>query len=123
AVGDVIFVDRHLKWTNRVSRAGFGLVGLLVVYLIPTLLPVPTIPLPTGGIPVGTISVEVIDPEREDAYGPAPAEARRLMVQVWYPAINTSGQSPVLWSEDWDVVAPALSRRIGFPSWFLGHTR
>jgi dienelactone hydrolase len=29
---------------------------------------------------------------------------------------------PLPWSEDWDVVAPAISKLMGFPGWFLSHT-
>ena len=30
---------------------------------------------------------------------------------------------PVLWSEDWDIVAPGVSTLMGFPGWFLSHTK
>lgn len=123
ATGDILFIERDLRWTSRVWRALFGALGLLVVYLIPALLPVPSIPVPSGGLPVGTFSVELSDPDREESYGPTPGDARRFMAQVWYPASPLDGSEPVLWSEDWDVVAPAMSRRIGVPSWFLNHTR
>src|SRR5690606_33406423 len=81
------------------------------------------IPVPSGGIPIGTISVEIVDGDREAVYGEDPEGPRRLMAQIWYPAATVTGQTRVPWSEDWDVVAPALSRRLGFPSWFLNHTR
>ena len=123
ALGDILFVDRKLMWTTRVSRTLFGFLGLVLVYALPSILPVPTIPVPSGGVPVGTISFEVVDPEREEVYGEKPGEPRRLMVQVWYPASSTDGLEPVIWSQDWDVVAPATSRRLGLPSWFLNHTR
>ena len=45
------------------------------------------------------------------------------MAQVWYPADLESDDDPLPWSEDWDVVAPAMAEELGFPSWFLNHTR
>ena len=29
SVGDVIFIDRHLKWSNRLARGVFGSAGVL----------------------------------------------------------------------------------------------
>lgn len=72
---------------------------------------------------MGTVSLEIIDTEREMGYGEDPEEPRRFMAQVWYPALDATGDDPVPWSVDWDVVAPAMARRLGFPSWFLSHTR
>lgn len=123
AVGDILFVDRKLRWTNRIARGVFGLVGLILVALLPTLLPVPQLPVPSGGMAVGTFTAEIVDPERTAGYGPEPEAPRRLMAQVWYPAQSVAGLSPGPWSEDWDVVAPAMARRLGLPGWFLGHTR
>lgn len=123
AVGDVLFIDRGLKWSNRVSRGLFGTSGLVLALALPFLLPVPALPRPSGGLAVGTLSLEIVDREREMAYGADPEEARRFMVQVWYPALPTTGVENAPWSLDWDVVAPAMSRRLGFPSWFLSHTK
>ena len=123
AVGDVLFIERELKWPNRVSRGLFGMSGLALTLALPFLLPVPVLPTPSGGLPVGTISLEIVDTEREMAYGPAPESSRRFMVQVWYPAAPSTGPKPESWSADWDLVAPAMSRLLGFPSWFLSHTR
>lgn len=123
AIGDVIFLDRALPWSNRVARGVFGSAGVLFAAVLPLILPVPVIPSPSGGLPVGTVSLEVVDLDREETYGEDPGEARRLMVQVWYPASDVVGTDPGLWTEDWDVVAPAASRRLGMPSWFLSHTR
>jgi acetyl esterase/lipase len=45
------------------------------------------------------------------------------MAQVWYPALPVSDVDPVQWSMDWDIVAPGMARQLGFPGWFLNHTR
>lgn len=124
AVGDVIFIDRDLKWSNRLARGVFGTAGVLAAAAIPVILPVPLIPPPSGAMTVGTVSIEVTDFDRDEIYGDAPGAPRRFMAQVWYPAtVDTNSTPPGVWTEDWDTVAPAVSRRLGLPAWFLAHTR
>lgn len=122
SLGDILFVDRDLKWGRRVSRAFFGVVGLGLAVALPLALPVPVLPAPSGPEPIGTIEVMVTDRDRQEMYGPTPGGPREFVAQVWYPA-ETTPEDPVPWNEDWDVVAPALSRTLGLPSWFLNHTR
>jgi acetyl esterase/lipase len=122
AVGDILSVERRLDWPRRISRGLFGLSGLALGAILPLALPVPELPVPPGPEPIGTVSLEIVDTEREETYGP-PGPGRRLMAQVWYPALATAGGSePIPWSGDWDVVAPAVSNLMGFPGWFLSHT-
>jgi len=123
AIGDVITLERRLDWTRRISRAIFGLAGVALAAVLPLVLPVPELPLPPGPEAIGTVTLEITDPEREEIYGPGPLGPRRIMAQVWYPALPVDDSEPVLWSEDWDVVAPAMARELGLPSWFLNHTR
>ncbi len=123
AVGDILFVDRGLKWTNRVSRGVFGLAGAGLAAVLAIVLPIPELPLPSGPETIGTFTVEVTDVDRVENYGSSPGGPRRIMAQVWYPSVDAGDLDPEPWSEDWDVVAPAMSRRLGFPSWFLNHTR
>jgi dienelactone hydrolase len=123
AIGDVIFIERELRWTNRFARGVFGTAGILAAAAIPLLLPVPLIPVPSGGMPVGTVTVEVTDFDRDELYGENPGGPRRFVAQVWYPAAEARPGAEDLWTDDFDVVAPALSRKLGLPSWFLGHTR
>lgn len=123
AVGDVLFVDRELAWTNRVARGVFGVVGILGAAALAVLLPVPELPVPSGPEAIGTLTVQVTDEQRRETYGQRPGGPREFVAQVWYPAQAQEIGDPVIWSEDWDVVAPALARRIGMPGWFLDHTR
>ena len=122
-VGDVIIVDRELPWTRRVARGLFGVAGLAVAVVLPLALPVPELPLPTGPVAIGTYSTEIVEIERDEVYGPTPGGPRRFNVQVWYPAEPGEDVVRSAWSADWDAVAPAMSRELGFPSWFLNHTR
>jgi len=124
ALGDVLFVERKLKWSNRVARGVGGSVGVVAASLLAVILPVPTLPVPSGPEVIGTVSVELVDAEREELYGGAlPGSPRRFMAQVWYPAQSVDDLDPLPWSQDWDVVASAMAEDLGFPSWFLSHTR
>ncbi|HSL26179.1 MAG TPA: hypothetical protein VLA54_07850 [Acidimicrobiia bacterium] len=123
-VGDLLSMERVLPWWRRISRPLLGLIGLGMLLLLPVMLPVPVLPEPSGALAVGTMSVELTFPERLETYGPAPDSApRRIMVQVWYPAVTGDGSGRVTWTPDLDLLGPALSRRAGYPGFFLSHTR
>ncbi|HEX6148093.1 MAG TPA: hypothetical protein VF083_15060 [Acidimicrobiia bacterium] len=122
AVGDVLALERRVDWTSRIARGIFGTAGIALGAVLPLTLPVPELPVPTGPEPIGTVTVALIDREREEIYGPRPGQGRRLVAQVWYPALPNDIE-PAPWSEDWDILAPGISELMGFPGWFLDHTR
>jgi len=123
-LGDLLSVERDFPWWRRASRPVLGLVGLGMMVLPVVLLPVPELPEPGGPLEVGTLTFEVTFPERLEAYGLEPdTRPRRIMVQLWYPAVEVNEPAAVPWTDDLDVVGPALARRIGFPGFFLSHTR
>jgi predicted dienelactone hydrolase len=131
AVGDVLWDERRVRGWPRVRRGLLGIVGVSSLAVLPLALPIPTMPPPSGPYPVGTASYVLVDPDRAEEYGLATSEEgtdeegpftpRRLMVQVWYPAVDDPGIPPQVWNPDWDVVGPAMARRLGFPGFFLGH--
>ncbi|HLF60294.1 MAG TPA: hypothetical protein VI980_03845 [Acidimicrobiia bacterium] len=123
AIGDLVVVERRLDWTNRIARGIFGLAAVGLAAILPLVLPVPILPLPSGPEAIGTVTFDLVDPERQETYGPAPGGPRRLRAQVWYPADPGEVIEPTPWSEDWDVVSPAVATLLGYPSWFLNHTR
>ena len=122
-IGDIILVERTVDWARRVARGVFGVAGLGLASLLAFLLPVPELPIPSGPSDIGTFTVELLDEAREEIYGPAPGGPRRLNAQVWYPADVAGESQPGIWSDDWDVVAPALATNLGLPGWFLNHTQ
>lgn len=123
AIGDVIFIERTLKWSNRVARGIFGVAGIALAATPALLLPVPELPTPTGPEPIGTVTVQITDPERLEPYGPRAGSPRVFVAQVWYPGQDDGSEGMQTWAEEWDIVAPAAARRLGFPSWFLDHTK
>lgn len=123
AAGDVFYLERKIDWSNRIVRALLGTVGLLLASALPVVLPVPEIPTPGGPAPIGTVTVQLVDPGRDDPYAPRPGDPRELMAQVWYPARASPGSPRVPWSENPDLIAPAIAGEMGLPSWFLDHTR
>jgi hypothetical protein len=123
AIGDIFFLDRKMPGSNRVLRGVLGTAGLLLAAALPLLLPVPEIPTPSGPEAIGTTTVDLIDRARDEPYGDRPGGPREFVAQVWYPALLEDGVDRPAWSEDWEVVAPAISENMGLPSWFLDHTR
>lgn len=107
----------------RTGRGGWALVALLAILggAVGWALPVPTLPAPVGPHPVGTSVVELVDADRLAGYGPAPAEARRLVLQVWYPADADAPARPGAWI----AAGPRFGRHaaswLGFPAFTLDH--
>ncbi|MGQ0847736.1 MAG: alpha/beta hydrolase family protein [Actinomycetota bacterium] len=123
-LGDLLSMQRNLPWWRRVSRPALGLIGLGMMSLLPVILPVPVLPTPSGPLEVGTVSVALTFPERLEQYGSEPdLHPRQVMVQVWYPADVPRDAQPGSWTDDLEIVGPAMSRHLGFPGFFLSHTR
>lgn len=108
----------------------FGNLVLLVIFTaLPAALPVPRFPEPPGPYPVGTQSfywvdesrLEVYSPQVDQVYASNPSEPRRLMVQVWYPAVSDTGEGRAPYLPDGIQDAQALATSFGFPAFFLDH--
>lgn len=96
------------------------LVLLALSSALPALLPVPIIPIPSGPYPVGTRVYELTDEARRELYSGV-EEARRFMIQVWYPSEATSSTGRAPWMENAGIVAPAIATYIDMPAYFLDH--
>ena len=105
-------------WKPLASYLTFGLLALLTA--IPILLPVPAIPPPGGRYDVGTRIIELSDDSRLELYS-GREEARRFMIQVWYPSEVGSSSEHAPWMANADIFAPAIADHIGMPSFFLDH--
>jgi predicted dienelactone hydrolase len=123
AIGDIFFLERKLDWSSRLLRALLGVVGLVLAGALPLLLPVPELPSPAGPEAIGTSTFYLIDRDRDELYSDRPGGPRELSVQIWYPA-NPSEEVPrEPWNENSEVVAPAIARGMGYPSWFWSQTK
>ncbi len=127
AITDWGWQGRKVVGWPRIRRLLFGVPSLFLLWLLPWALPVPEFPRPSGPFAIGTETFVLSDPERLEPYGLAepaegeevePTEPRRLVVQVWYPAV-ASETEPSVWHPDWDEVGPVLAGRLGFPWFFL----
>jgi predicted dienelactone hydrolase len=142
AMGDSLWDERRVRGVHRFRRGTLGAASLVLLAAPAALLPVPSLPAPSGSFAVGTRVLTLTDPDRIEAYGLAesdqgastttttapagnepPAAHRRIVVQIWYPATPEQDAVPTVWADDIDVVAPALSKYLGFPGFFLNHTR
>lgn len=93
---------------------------LAVSTALPALLPVPSIPVPSGPYQVGTRLYELTDPSRKEIYS-GKDEARRFMIQVWYPSEPSSSDQRAPWMSNAKIFAPAIACQIGMPVFFLDH--
>ena len=96
------------------------LVLVIIATALPTLLPVPRIPTPSGPYKIGTRTFEMVDESRQEIYS-GKDEARRYMIQVWYPANVKPTDERAPWMENAKIFAPAIATYIELPSFFLDH--
>ena len=105
-------------WKALASYLTLSLVALATA--LPILLPVPRIPAPSGPFQVGTRIFEMVDESRREIYS-GKDEARRYMIQVWYPAVVKADDVRAPWMENAEIFAPAIATYIDLPSFFLDH--
>lgn len=89
------------------KRFGTGLVSALVLSaclfsgILIWMFPASDLAAPTGSYPVGTSAFELVDASRKRIYLDPPHQERRLMVQVWYPAVRAEKNTkPLPWIPD-----------------------
>ena len=96
------------------------LILLALSSALPLLLPVPAIPTPSGPYPVGTRLYELTDEARRELYSGV-EEARRFMIQIWYPSEAGTSSDQARWMDQAEIYAPAVSGELEMPSFFLDH--
>jgi predicted dienelactone hydrolase len=108
---------------SRLTTSFLAVLLLIVVALataLPALLPVPRIAKPSGRFPVGTRTYVLTDASRKELYS-GRDEPRKFMVQVWYPAAPGPDAVHAPWVQNADRFAPAISRFLKLPDFFLDH--
>ncbi|HVF25004.1 MAG TPA: hypothetical protein VNA23_03895, partial [Anaerolineales bacterium] len=116
----ILTATTFLSLDARALASYLTLVLLAISTSLPILLPVPTIPTPSGPYQVGTRIYELTDPARKELYS-GKDEARRFMIQVWYPAEIGPGDQRAPWMSQAEIFAPAIASYIHMPSFFLDH--
>jgi predicted dienelactone hydrolase len=106
--------------TLRLLAQGGAFVLVLLSTALPALLPVPVIPTPSGPYQVGTRIYELTDESRREIYS-GKDEARRFMIQVWYPSEANASSEKAPWMTNAEIYAPAIATYIDMPSFFLDH--
>lgn len=117
-VASLLKIQSPADWKPLASYLTFGLLALSTA--IPILLPVPRIADPSGPYDVGTRIYELTDDSRREIYSGA-EEARRFMIQVWYPSEADSSAERAPWMSEAKLYAPAIANQIDMPSFFLDH--
>jgi predicted dienelactone hydrolase len=87
---------------------------------LPILLPVPVIPTPSGPYSVGTRIFELTDSSRKEIYS-GENEARRFIIQVWYPSEAGTSSERARWMDRAEIYAPAIAGELELPAFFLDH--
>ena len=111
-------IQSPTDWKPLASFLTFSL--LAVSTAIPILLPVPRIADPSGPYAVGTRIYELTDESRREIYSGVD-EARRFMIQVWYPSEAESSNQRASWMAEAEIFAPAIAGQIDMPAYFLDH--
>lgn len=93
----------------------FIIASLLVTAGLMYIFPVFTLPNPTGTFKVGTEAFHLVDQKRNETLDKAAKGKRELMVQVWYPAENTSGR-PMPFIPDTQILGP-MAENYGLPGY------
>ena len=116
----LVAISQNRSWDIKPLTSYLTLLLLAVSTALPILLPVPSIPASSGPYQVGTRIYELVDSSRMEIYS-GKEEARRFMIQVWYPSEISPSDRRAPWMADAEIFAPTLARYIDLPSFFLDH--
>lgn len=111
------------KGLRRGIVAFLFLVYAGVSVTLPTLLPVFSFVKPQGPYPVGTTTMMLEDPSREEPATADPADRRKLMIQIWYPAQAGTGTGPAPYIEHLPEILDGLRQAITLPPFLLGQLK
>lgn len=102
--------------------AGIGIFAAAIPYY---LFPIPSLPTPGGPHEIGTLVFDMKDASRYGVLEAEPEDVRRIYVQAWYPAQDTSGLKRRPYFTPWQVenTAPPFASNWGFPSFSFSHLR
>jgi predicted dienelactone hydrolase len=115
---------KRTHWAASLFGIGLGILGLSVSVALPMVLPVFRFPKPSGPYEIGTLTYHWVDANRPEIFSADPNAHRELMVQVWYPAKETSSSSPrAPYVQDPNTLAAALARLKHLPVFIFGQLK
>ena len=82
--------------------------------IISNLVPFENLPIPSGYYKVGTRTYTWVDTERYEWFTDISEDYRKIVVQIWYPAISVSGM-PVPYLDNWQRRIGPISEQIELP--------
>lgn len=86
-------------------------------------IPVFKIPEPTGGFEVGTQTFYFVDENRNETFTEDENDKRKLMVQVWYPAQNTTGKKQLYFIQNGKEMLHAIAKGNKIPELFIDYLK
>jgi len=110
--------NRHLSFLILYSAALLILSNCSLI--MPVLAPLADLPAPTGPYAVGTRTATWTDSSRKEYFSPE-QDYRKLVVQVWYPAVEPANCQPLPYLTDPGLQVPALSRQLRLPAAVIRH--
>ena len=111
------FLQRKTSKFTTVSLVA----GLVVSVLLPLLVPIISFPDPRGDYAVGSLIHHWVDGDRDEWFTPEdPNDKRQLMLQTWYPSIETNSEKlPFL--DHLKIRAKTIAQAGKFPSFLAMH--
>lgn len=116
----VVVIPRALHGI-RLTSSIFIVMALVFTAGLMYVFPIFKLPTPTGDLKVGTQAFHFVDRERDEVFLDAAKGKRELMIQVWYPAENTSGKSSPL-IPDTKIMNP-MAKNYGLPGFTFEHLK
>lgn len=116
--------ERKVSCFISVPLFSITVLSLILTAGLMYLFPVFKLPEPMGKLEVGTKTFHFIDASRKELFGETTGSPRELMVQVWYPAQNTSGRPVPFIPESAKVLKEEpMSHEIGIPRIFMDYLK
>ena len=107
-------------WVNQLA-VGLGVLGLVVAFVLPLMLPVFRFPKPSGSYQIGTLTYHWKDLKRPEIFSADPNARRELMVQIWYPASGNLSSPHAPYMQDADAVMTAFAGIQQRPKFLFEH--
>ena len=102
----------------KIFLIGFGILMTSCAGIISTIIPFNNLPIPSGSYDVGTKIFTWEDPVRLEWFTVDESDYRKIVVQVWYPAVNVAGV-PVSYIDQWEKRIGPIAAQIELPKMLI----